>query len=331
MEKNPAEYFKNKNILITGGTGSFGDYIVSELVKFEPKRIVVFDNDEDQQYHAKNKFESHAGVMEFMFGDVRDYHRVLEASRDVDVIYHAAALKHVPMGENHPFEVVETNVIGAENVRRAAIENGVGIVVTISTDKAVKPVNVMGMTKAIQERIMLNPSNGKHGTKLVCVRYGNVLNSRGSVIPFFNDRIKKGEFLPVTSFEMTRFLLRLEEAIDLVFKATIEGESGQLFVKKMPSCRIVDLAKAMGKLMGGKDDYPIKEVGIRDGEKIHEILVSEEEMRRVVESENYYVIYPYGKLEKSLLLNDLKEYTSDNTQILNEEEIISLLRKENWV
>jgi UDP-N-acetylglucosamine 4,6-dehydratase/5-epimerase len=289
----------------------------------------VFSNDEDQQYHAKNKFESHAGILEFMFGDVRDYHRVLEASKNIDVVYHAAALKHVPMGENHPFEVVETNVIGAENVKRAAIESGVGIVVTISTDKAVKPVNVMGMTKAIQERIMLNPSNGKHDTKFVCVRYGNVIGSRGSVMPFFKDKIIKKEFLPITSFEMTRFLLRLEEAIGLVFKATIEGESGQLFVRKMPSCRVVDLAKAMGKFIGGKDDYPIKEVGIRNGEKIHEILVSEEEMRRAVETEDYYVIYPYGKLKKSRLINNLKEYASDNTHILNEKEIISLLSKEN--
>jgi len=187
------------------------------------------------------------------------------------------------------------------------------------------------MTKAIQERIILNPDNGKHYTKFVCVRYGNVIGSRGSVIPFFKERIEKGKFLPVTSSEMTRFLLRLEEAIGLVFKATIEGETGQLFVKKMPACYVIDLAKAMAKAITGREDYPIKEVGIRPGEKIHEVLVSEEEMRRVVETENYYVIYPYGKLEKPRLIRDLKEYTSNNTQIINVEEIIQLLRKENWV
>ncbi|MFH1036592.1 MAG: polysaccharide biosynthesis protein, partial [Patescibacteria group bacterium] len=243
---NIQEYVKNKIILVTGGTGSFGYYIISALLKFSPKKIIVFSNDEDQQYHARDHFKEYGELLEFMFGDVRNYHRVLEATKDVNIIYHAAALKHVPMGENHPFEVVETNVIGAENVRRAAIENKVDVVVAISTDKAVKPVNVMGMTKAIQERILLNPSNGKHHTKFICVRYGNVIGSRGSVIPFFKEKIKKGEFLPITSFKMTRFMLRLEEAMDLVFKATAEGESGQLFVKKMPACYIIDLAKAMG-------------------------------------------------------------------------------------
>lgn len=332
MEINPAEYFKNKNILVTGGTGSFGHYIVSELVKFKPKKIVVFSNDEDQQYHMQNEFEDYGDILEFMFGDVREYSRIFEAMKNVNIVYHAAALKHVPITEQlHPFEAVKTNIIGAENVRQAAIENNVNVVVTISTDKAVKPVNVMGMTKAIQERIMLNPANEKYSTRFVCVRYGNVIGSRGSVIPFFKERIEKGEFLPVTSLKMTRFLLRLGEAIDLVFKATIEGETGQLLVKKMPACYIMDLAKAMAKAITKREDYPIKEVGIRPGEKIHEVLVSEEEMRRTVETENHYVIYSYGKLEKSRLINDLKEYASDNTQILNEEEIISLLRKENWV
>jgi len=328
---NPAEYFKNKNILVTGGTGSFGHYITSELIKFRPKKIVIFSNDEDQQYHMREEFKEHGDVLEFMFGDVREYSRVFEATKNIDIVYHAAALKHVPMGESHPFEVVKTNVIGAENVRQAAIENNVEVVVTISTDKAVKPVNVMGMTKAIQERIMLNPANGKYKTRFVCVRYGNVIGSRGSVIPYFKERIEKGEFLPVTSFKMTRFLIRLKEAIELVFKATIEGESGQLFVKKMPSCYIVDLAKAMAKAITKREDYPIKEVGIRPGEKIHEVLVSEEEMRRAVETENYYIIYPYGRLKTPQLIRNLKEYSSDNTQILTVKEIISLLKKENWV
>jgi len=327
---NPAEYFREKTILVTGGTGSFGNYIISALLKLNPQKIIAFSNDEDQQYNARNQFKEYGEVLEFLFGDVRDYPRVLEATKYVNVIYHAAALKHVPMGENHPFEVVETNVIGAENVRRAAIENKVDVVVAISTDKAVKPVNVMGMTKAIQERIILNPSNGKHHTKFICVRYGNIIGSRGSVIPFFRERIKKSEFLPVTSFAMTRFLLRLEDAMELVFKATIEGESGQLFVKKMPACYIIDLAKAMGKLMNDKEDYPVKEVGVRDGEKIHEILVSEEEMRRAVETENHYIIYPYGKLRKPQLTSDIKEYSSDNTKILSVGEIISLLKKENF-
>jgi len=331
MKLNPTEYFKDKNILVTGGTGSFGHYIISELVKFKPKKIVVFSNDEDQQYHTQNEFKEYSDILEFMFGDVREYPIVFEVMKDINIVYHAAALKHVPMGESHPFEVVKTNIIGAENVRQAAIENNVDVVVAISTDKAVKPVNVMGMTKAIQERIMLNPANGKWPTKFICVRYGNVIGSRGSVIPFFKEKIEKGEYLPITSFEMTRFLLRLKEAMELVFKATIEGETGQLFVKKMPACYVVDLAKAMAKAITNREDYPIKEVGIRPGEKIHEILVSEEEMRRVIETEDNYIIYPYGKLEKPQLMRDLKEYTSNNTQILNQEEIISLLRMEKWI
>jgi len=331
METNPREYFKDKKILVTGGTGSFGHYIVSELVKFKPKKIVVFSNDEDQQYHMQNEFSEYGDILEFMFGDIREYPRIFESMKNVNIVYHAAALKHVPMGEIHPWEVVKTNVIGAENVRQAAIENNVEVVVTISTDKAVKPVNVMGMTKAIQERIMLNPENGDYATKFVCVRYGNVIGSRGSVIPFFKEKIEKGEFLPVTSFKMTRFLLRLKEAMELVFKATIEGKTGLLFVKKMPACYIIELAKAMVKGITGKENYPIKEVGFRPGEKIHEVLVSEEEMHRAIETEDYYIIYPYGQLEKPSLLKDIKEYSSENTKILNRDEIIFLLKKEGWV
>ncbi|MBT9148360.1 MAG: UDP-N-acetylglucosamine 4,6-dehydratase (inverting) [Syntrophomonadaceae bacterium] len=325
------EKIEGKNILITGGTGSFGHQIVSQLLKFQPNKIIVFSRDEKKQYDMQNEFEKYPDILDFIIGDVRDYPRIYEATKNIDIVYHAAALKQVPNSEFHPFEAVKTNIIGAENVRRAAIENGVEVVVTVSTDKAVKPINVMGMTKAIQERIMLNPSNGRWDTKFICVRYGNVIGSRGSVIPFFKERIEKGEFLPITNYEMTRFLLRLEEAIELVFKATTEGETGQLFVEKMPACYVINLAKVMGKVMTGKDDYPIKEVGIRPGEKIHEVLVSEEEMRRAVETEEHYVIYPYGKLEKPSLLRDLNEYASNNTQMLNEDEIISLLKRDGWI
>ncbi len=327
MEEN----MKGKSILITGGTGSFGHQIISQLVGFDPSRIVIFSRDEMKQYDMQNEFEKYRDLLEFIIGDVRDYVRVHEAMKGIGIVYHAAALKQVPNCEMHPFEAVKTNVLGAENVRRAAIENGVEVVVTVSTDKAVKPINVMGMTKAIQERIMLNPNNGKWDTKFVCVRYGNVIGSRGSVIPFFKQRIEEGKFLPITNYEMTRFLLRLEEAIDLVFKATVEGESGQLFVKKMPACYIIDLAKAMAKATTGRDDYPIREVGIRPGEKIHEVLVSEEEMPKAVETETHYVIHPYGKLDKPVLLRDLREYTSNNTDILGEDEIASLLKKDGWI
>ena len=322
---------EGKNILITGGTGSFGHQIVSQLLKFQPNKIVVFSRDEKKQYDMQNEFKEYLDLLEFIIGDVRDYTSIYDATKNIDIVYHAAALKQVPNSENHPFEAVKTNVIGAENVRRAAIENEVDVVVAVSTDKAVKPINVMGMTKAIQERLMLNSTNGKWDTKFICVRYGNVIGSRGSVIPFFKDRIEKGKFLPITNYEMTRFLLRLEEAIDLVFKTTVEGETGQLFVKKMPACYIINLAKVMSEVMTGKDDYPIKEVGIRPGEKIHEVLVSEEEMRRAVETEEHYVIYPYGELEKTSLLRDLNEYNSNNTQMLEDNEIMSLLKWDGWI
>lgn len=325
------EYLEGKNILITGGTGSFGHQIVSQLLRFKPNRITIFSRDEKKQNDMQNEFEGHNDILQFVLGDVRDYAKTYETMKNVDTVYHAAALKQVPNCETHPFEAVKTNTLGAENVRRAAIENGVELVVAVSTDKAVKPINVMGMTKAIQERIMLNASNRKWGTRFICVRYGNIIGSRGSVIPFFKQRIEEGRFLPITSCKMTRFLLRLEEAIDLVFKATVEGESGQLFVKKTPACYIIDLAKGMSKAISGKDDYPMKEVGIRPGEKIHEVLVSEEEMHRAGETETHYVIHPYGKLEKPLLMSDLIEYTSTTTRILKEEEIVSLLRKEGWV
>lgn len=325
------KYLKNKNILITGGTGSFGNQIISQLVKYELGRIVIFSRDEKKQYDMYNKFKQYNNLLEFIIGDVRDYNKIYEAMKNIDVVYHAAALKQVPNCEFNPFEAVKTNVLGAENVRRAAIENNVQVVVTVSTDKAVKPVNVMGMTKAIQERIMLNPTNGKWSTRFICVRYGNVVGSRGSVIPFFKQRIEENKFLPITNYKMKRFLISLKDAIGLVFKATVEGETGQLFIKKMPACYIADLAKVMSKAITGKDGYPIKEVGIRPGEKICEILVSEEEMCRAVETETHYVIYPHGKLRKPQLSSGLKEYTSGNTQILNEDEIISLLRKEGWI
>jgi FlaA1/EpsC-like NDP-sugar epimerase len=322
---------EGKNILITGGTGSFGHQIVSQLLEFQPNKIVVFSRDEKKQYDMQNEFEKYSDILEFIVGDVRDYDSIYEAMKNIEIVYHAAALKQVPNCEFHPFEAVKTNVLGAENVRRAAIENEVDVVVAVSTDKAVKPINVMGMTKGIQERIMLSRNNRGQDTKFLCVRYGNVIGSRGSVIPFFKERIEKGEFLPITNYEMTRFLLRLEEAIDLVFKATVEGETGQLFVKKTPACYMIDLAKAMSKTITGKDNYPIKEVGIRPGEKIHEVLVSEEEMHRAVETGEHYVVYPYGELEKPSLLRDLNEYASNNTQILNEDEIIPLLKREGWV
>lgn len=326
------KHLKNKNILITGGTGSFGHQIIKELIKIGPNSITVLSRDEKKQYDMKNEFEGYVDLLNFVIGDVRSYPTVYDTMRNIDIVYHAAALKQVPSCEFHPFEAVKTNIIGAENVKRAAIENEVDTLVSISTDKAVKPVNTMGMTKAIQEKIILNSNNQNFSTKFICVRYGNVIGSRGSVIPFFKERIEKGKFIPITSYEMTRFLLRLKEAVDLVFKATDNGRTGQLFVKKMPACYIFDLAKVMGEIIGGTSEYPIKEVGIRPGEKIHEVLVSEEEMRRAVETTDHYIIHSHGELKKPMLINDdLREYNSHKNDMLKEKEIESLLEASGWL
>lgn len=325
------DFFSGKKVLVTGGTGSFGNQIVRRLTQFGPARIIIFSRDEDKQYWMQKKFEEHKNMLEFVIGDIRDYERLSEAMKGVDVVYHAAALKHVPSTESQPMEAVKTNILGAENVRHAAIANNVGVVVDISTDKAAKPVNVMGMTKAIQERIFLASTNMNNGTQFACVRYGNVIGSRGSVVPFFRERIKEGKSLPVTSYKMTRFLLRLDEAVDLVFYATLEGKNGSLIIRKMPACYIKDLAEVMAEEITKRKDYPIEEVGIRPGEKINEILVSEEEMRRVEERPDHYIIDAFA--EPEIVKDGAKskgEYDS-NTTILSKKEIAELLRKDGWL
>jgi FlaA1/EpsC-like NDP-sugar epimerase len=322
--------FEDKNIFVTGGTGSFGNQITKSLLELNPKKIIIFSNDEKQQYDMGMKYKGNE-KLKFVFGDVRNFSRLLEVTRGIDIIYHAAALKHVPLCENHPFDAVQTNITGAYNVKMASIINHVKKVVSISTDKAVKPVNVMGMTKAVQERIMLSNYAKNNNTKFVCVRYGNVVGSRGSVIPFFWKRIANKQHLPITDVRMTRFMLTLPEAISLVFRATIDTENDEIFVKKMPACKMTDLAKVMGKELGESDDYPIEVIGIRPGEKIHETLVSEEEMNRVVENEDNYIIYPYDFLKESKLITKIDEYTSFNTRQMDKAEIKELLNRTGWL
>lgn len=323
--------FRGKTILVTGGTGSFGNQVVSTLLRScHPKKIIIFSRDEKKQVDMQREYGPTA-QLEFIIGDVRNYASIKDAMRGVDIACHAAALKQVPHCEDNPFEAVQTNIQGAQNVRRAAEANRLEAVVALSTDKAVKPVNVMGMTKALQERIFLNRHRSNSRTRFVCVRYGNVLGSRGSVVPFFKDLLVLKKPLPVTHPEMTRFLLTLREAVDLVFEATINSKGSELFVQKMPACYIMDLARAMSRAFTGREDYPIEIVGIRPGEKIHEVLVSEEEMNRAVETETHYVIYPDSQLEKPRLLRDIREYTSNNTEMVRENKIIALLTAERWL
>lgn len=346
--------------MVTGGTGSFGHVIVRELLKYEPKKIIVFSRDEHKQYQMETEYKARRlgfsvgdvfsldensqfkmrnvqnnDVLKFALGDVRDLKRVEEITRNVDIIYHAAALKHVPFCEFHPFECVKTNILGAYNVKMAAIKNNVEKVIGISTDKAVKPVNAMGMSKALQEKLMLSKEEMEYETKFCMVRYGNVIGSRGSVIPIFKDKIIHNEPLSITHPEMTRFLLSLNDAIGLVFYATAEtAGKEEIFVRKSPACKIIDLAKVMIENLTNKKDYPIANVGIRLGEKIHEVLVSEEEMVRTNEKDSYFIIKQLldnMSVKNSFVTNGINMYSSDTTTLLNKDEIQQLLKKTGWL
>lgn len=283
---------EGKRVLVTGGTGSLGKVLVGRLLRGElgtPAKIIVFSRDEAKQHfmrldHANNP------LLEFRIGDVRDYHAVAAVLRDADVVVNAAAMKQVPTCEYFPWQAVRTNVEGAENIVRAIQELRlpVEVVVGVSTDKACKPVNVMGMSKAIQERVFINGNLRCLDTRFVVVRYGNVLASRGSVIPLFHEQIKKGGPVTITTPEMTRFLLSLDEAVDLIFAAMQYGQPGDTYIPRVPSARIVDVAEA---LIDGRN-VDVVYTGIRPGEKLHEIMVSEEEAHRTVQVGDRYVIRP---------------------------------------
>lgn len=318
------EHLEEKIVLITGGTGSFGHQIVKELLYYNVKEVRIFSRGEDLQHKMAMEFPDRR--MNFILGDVRDHRRVLEATRNADIIFHAAALKQVPDCENHPLEAVKTNILGAYNVKSAAIANQVTKVITISTDKAVKPINAMGMTKALQEKVMTADEVRSYRTKFVVIRYGNVIGSRGSVIPLFKERVEKGLPLYVTDFNMTRFLLTLKDATQLAFKALLEGNGNEIFVLKRPACLIKGLAEVMAN---GKVD--VLEGKIRPGEKIHEVLVQEDDMRRAVEEEEYYIIHPYGTEDVPKLKTELFEYTSENAHRLNKDEITVILENEEFI
>jgi UDP-N-acetylglucosamine 4,6-dehydratase len=331
--KDVAEFLRDKKILVTGGTGSFGKQIVRELSLYQPASIHILSRDEKKQYDMQQQYNGRLDGLKFVLGDVRDFERTREACRGIDVIFHAAALKQVPNCEFAPYEAVRTNIEGAENVRRAAIENGVNTVVAISTDKAVKPVNVMGMSKAIQERIMLHPVNGESGTRFVCVRYGNVLGSRGSVVPLFCEHILKGRPIPITHPEMSRFQLTLQQAVQLVLWAAVKGEGGDLWVRKMPSARICDLGRVLAYGLTGETEYPQQVLGTRPGEKMHEVLVSEEEMWRATELEEHFLIPSWAKsLDKpGVTQAPFTEFASNNVHFLDDNELLDMLCEDGWV
>ena len=309
--------------------------MIKELMQYKPKSVRIFSRDEDKQHSMKMEFvgDPISDVMEFVIGDVREYDRLYAVTKDVDIIFHAAALKQVPAVESHPYEAVKTNIAGAYNVVKAAVARKVNNVVAISTDKAVKPVNAMGMTKALQEKIILSDDLTKDKTKFCCVRYGNVIGSRGSVIPLWNSKIKENKPLPVTHPDMTRFLLTLSQAIDLVFYSLKHGKGGEIFVKKAPGAKMVNLAKAYAELKTGKQNYPIEYIGIRAGEKIDEILVSHEEMRHAQERKDHFVINRERDFDMLSLKKSLKteEYGSGTVKHLSVKELKGIMNKLRWV
>ena len=331
---NYSSLINGKNILITGGTGSFGRQLVKEVSGLSPNSVVIYSRDEDKQYSMKQDLadEKISERISFVIGDIRDYERFYSASKNMDVIFHAAALKQVPTVELYPYEAVKTNILGTYNIVRAAVARKVKNVISISTDKAVKPVNAMGMTKALQEKIILSDDLQKDTTKFSCVRYGNVLGSRGSVIPLWDSKIKKNKPLPVTHPDMTRFMLTLSEAIHLVFYALKNAKGGEIFVKKAPATKIVDLAKVYAENITGKNDYPIEYVGRRAGEKIHEVLVSEEEMRNVKEMKDHYIIHRELDFDLASLKKErLAEYSSDTVSLLTKPDLKKIMKNLSWI
>lgn len=282
---------KNKTILITGGTGSFGHHFIDYVLRnYEPKKIIIYSRDEYKQFVMNNAYKQYESYLRFFIGDVRDLERLRMAMRDVDYVIHAAALKQVPACEYNPNEAIKTNVNGAMNVINASLEAGVKKVIALSTDKAVNPINLYGGTKLVSDKLFCaaNSYGGSKGTRFAVVRYGNVAGSRGSVIPFFQNIIDQGgKELPVTDYRMTRFWISLEQGVELVIKALEEAHGGETFISKIPSFKVTDLAEAM--LPGCVK----KEVGIREGEKLHEVMVTKEDSLYTYEYEKHFVIYPH--------------------------------------
>lgn len=286
----------NISILITGGTGSFGKKFIEMVFgNYNPKKVIIYSRDEYKQFQVKNRFskiftKEQMSKLRFFIGDVRDKDRLYRAFKDVDYVIHAAAMKQVPACEYNPFEAIKTNIHGAQNVIDAALDRGVKKVVALSTDKAVNPINLYGGTKLVSDKLFIsaNAYSGRNGTIFSVVRYGNVSGSRGSVIPFFKSLIEKGvKELPITDFRMTRFWITLEQGVELVFKALKEAKGGETYISKIPSFRIVDLAKAM------LPDCKLKEIGIREGEKLHEVMINKDDSRLTYEYDKHYIIYPH--------------------------------------
>jgi UDP-N-acetylglucosamine 4,6-dehydratase len=318
---------KNKTLLITGGTGSFGNAVLNKFINSDIKEIRIFSRDEKKQEDMR--IELNSSKVKFYIGDVRNFDSINTAASGVDYIFHAAALKQVPSCEFYPIEAVKTNILGTENVLNAAQQNNVEKVICLSTDKAVYPINAMGVSKAMMEKIMAAKARISQSTNTIytCTRYGNVMASRGSVIPLFIKQIKEGKPLTITDPNMTRFLMSLSEAVDLVLYAFENARQGDIFVQKSPAATILDLAKAVKEIFNA--DNEIKIIGTRHGEKLYETLLTREEMAKTEDLGNYYRILPddrdlnYGKYftEGEEHISTFEDYHSHNTEQLNVEQI----------
>jgi len=325
--------FKDKTLLITGGTGSFGNAVLNRFLDTDIAEIRIFSRDEKKQEDMRIKYKN--DKIKFYIGDVRDYRSIEDAMDGVDYIFHAAALKQVPSCEFFPVQAVQTNVLGTDNVLEAAINHNVKKVIVLSTDKAAYPINAMGMSKAMMEKVAVAKGrNLKEGKTVICrTRYGNVMASRGSVIPLFCEQIEKGLPLTITNPEMTRFMMTLEDAVDLVLYAFEHGEQGDLFVQKAPAATIDTLAQAVKELKNS--DTPINCIGTRHGEKLYEVLVTKEEMINAEDMGNYYRIpadnrnlnYQKYTNEGNAKLDNIEEYNSHNTERLDVEGMKQLLKK----
>jgi UDP-N-acetylglucosamine 4,6-dehydratase/5-epimerase len=323
----------NKTILITGGTGSFGQKFTKRILdEFNPRKIIIYSRDEYKQYMMRAKFTEHDKKLRYFIGDVRDKDRLYRAFNGVDVVIHAAALKHVTVAEYNPLEAIKTNINGAANIIDAAIDCGVKQVVALSTDKAVNPINLYGATKLVSDKLFVSGNAYAGGTKTIfsVVRYGNVTGSRGSVVPFFKRLVDGGaKELPITDFKMTRFWITLDQGVDLVFRALREAKGGEVYVSKIPSYKITDLARALGP------NTELMEVGIREGEKLHEVMITEEDSRLTYDYGDHYIIFPHFDWwnteqhfkQGGKLVEPGFRYASDNNEEwLSEEEMRSRLK-----
>lgn len=332
MKKQYTQFFKNKVVLVTGGTGSIGSEIVREILSYPVKQVRVLSRDEYKQFIFQQEFHHHPlGKITFLIGDIRDRRRVALAMEGVDYVFSAAAMKHVYLCENNPFEAVKTNVLGIQNLVEEARAANVKKFTHISTDKAAQPVNVMGATKLLSEKIVTSAENYKGGHKTIfsAVRFGNVFGSRGSVVPIFNEQIKKGGPVTLTDENMTRFMMRIPQAADLVLNASLLSKGGELFILKMPALKIKDLAQAMIEVLAPrygykKEDIKIKVVGKKSGEKVYELLMIDEETNTIYENHKMYC------LAKQNIKGFNKAHTrycrSDESEILSRDELINILK-----